>query len=125
MIAASGGRVIVVGAGPVGLGAVLELARCGVRSVLIEKHDGISWHPKTRNFNTRTMEIARGWGAAVYQRLRAIDTPPGWKSPERRLEARLVRARPRRVAVGGDVRGRTARRKGSPASRCRTRSTCR
>ena len=29
------------------------------------------------------MEIARGWGRAVYQRLRGIDTPPGWKSPIR------------------------------------------
>jgi len=79
------GRVIIVGAGPVGLGAALELARCGVRSVLVEKHDGTSWHPKTRNFNTRTMEIARGWGPAVYKRLRSIDTPPGWKSPIRFL----------------------------------------
>jgi putative polyketide hydroxylase len=78
-------RVIIVGAGPVGLGAALELARCGVRSVLIEKHDTTSWHPKTRNFNTRTMEIARGWGPAVYKRLRSIDTPPGWKSPIRFL----------------------------------------
>lgn len=79
------GRVIIVGAGPVGLGAALELARCGVRSMLIEKHDTTSWHPKTRNLNTRTMEIARGWGPAVYKRLRSIDTPPGWKSPIRFL----------------------------------------
>src|SRR5215470_6940598 len=79
------GRVIIVGAGPVGLGAALELARCGVRSVLVEKHDTTSWHPKTRNFNTRTMEIARGWGSALYKRLRSIDTPPGWKSPIRFL----------------------------------------
>jgi len=76
-------RILILGAGPVGLGAALELARCGVRSVLIEKHEATSWHPKTRNFNTRTMEIARGWGRAVYERLRAIDTPPGWKSPIR------------------------------------------
>jgi 2-polyprenyl-6-methoxyphenol hydroxylase-like FAD-dependent oxidoreductase len=81
------GRVIVVGAGPVGLGAALELARCGVPSVLIEKHDTTSWHPKTRNFNTRTMEIARGWGPTVYKRLRSIDTPPGWKSPIRFLRS--------------------------------------
>jgi 2-polyprenyl-6-methoxyphenol hydroxylase-like FAD-dependent oxidoreductase len=77
--------VIVVGGGPVGLGAALELARCGVPSVLIEKHETTSWHPKTRNFNTRTMEIAKGWGSAVYQRFRSIDTPPGWKSPIRFL----------------------------------------
>src|SRR4029453_14978236 len=79
------GRVIIVGAGPVGLGAALELARCGVRSVLIEKHHTTWWPPKTRNFNTRTMEIARAWGPAVYERLRSIDTPPGWKSPIRFL----------------------------------------
>jgi putative polyketide hydroxylase len=78
-------QVLILGAGPVGLGAALELARFGVRSVLIEKHEATSWHPKTRNFNTRTMEIARGWGPAVYKRLRSIDAPDGWKSPIRFL----------------------------------------
>lgn len=75
--------VVIVGAGPVGLGTALELARFGVRSVVVERHGSISWHPKTRNINTRTMEIARGWGPTVYQRLRGIDAPPGWKSPIR------------------------------------------
>jgi hypothetical protein len=74
------------------LGAALELARFGVPSILIEKHDGTSWHPKTRNFNTRTMEIARGWGPAVYKRLRSIDTPPGWKSPIRFLASATARS---------------------------------
>jgi 2-polyprenyl-6-methoxyphenol hydroxylase-like FAD-dependent oxidoreductase len=78
-------RIIILGAGPVGLGAALELARFGVPSVVIEKHAGTSFHPKTRNFCTRTMEIVRGWGRPVYERLRAIDTPPGWKTPIRFL----------------------------------------
>jgi putative polyketide hydroxylase len=78
--------VIVVGGGPVGLGAALELARFNIPSVVIERHDSTSWHPKARNLNARTMEIARGWGSAVYQRLRGIDTPPGWKSPMRYLD---------------------------------------
>ncbi|MBL8555592.1 MAG: FAD-dependent monooxygenase [Phenylobacterium sp.] len=77
--------VLILGAGPVGLGAALELARFGVRSIVLEKHAGTSFHPKTRNFNTRTMEIARGWGRAAYGRLRGIDTPEGWKSPIRFL----------------------------------------
>ena len=75
--------VIVLGAGPVGLGAALELARCGIRSILIERNDRTSWHPKTRNFNTRTMEIARGWGREIYDELRKLDLPPKWKSPIR------------------------------------------
>jgi len=78
--------VIVVGAGPVGLGATLELARCGVRSILIERNERTSWHPKTRNFNTRTMEIARGWGREIYDELSGLDLPPNWKSPIRFLD---------------------------------------
>ena len=75
------GPIIIIGGGPVGLAAALELARFNIRSVLVEQRDTTSWHPKTRNMNTRTMEIARGWGRSVYERLRGIDTPDGWKSP--------------------------------------------
>ena len=75
--------VIVLGAGPVGLGAALELARCRVPSILIERNETTSWHPKTRNFNTRTMEIARGWGREIYDELRELDLPREWKSPIR------------------------------------------
>lgn len=80
-------RIIILGAGPVGLGAALELARFGVPSIVIEKHPSTSWHPKTRNFCTRTMEVAMGWGRPVYERLRSIDTPDGWKTPIRFMES--------------------------------------
>ena len=79
--------VIIVGGGPVGLAAALELARLDIPSVVLEQHDSTSRHPKTRYFNTRTMEIARGWGPVIYPRLRGIDTPPGWKNPIRFLDA--------------------------------------
>jgi putative polyketide hydroxylase len=79
--------VLIIGAGPVGLAAGLELARFRVPSVIIEQRDSTSWHPKTRNINTRTMEITRGWGRHVYERLRGIDTPDGWKSPIRFLRS--------------------------------------
>lgn len=70
--------VIIVGGGPVGLAAALELARFGVRSVLVERHDSTTWHPKARNLNTRTMEIARGWGSDVHDALVAVNLPPEW-----------------------------------------------
>jgi putative polyketide hydroxylase len=92
--------VIIVGGGPVGLAAALELARFSVPSVVVERHDSTSWHPKARNLNARTMEIARGWGSAVYQRLRGIDTPPGWKSPMRYLDT-IVGQQVGQIETGG------------------------
>jgi 2-polyprenyl-6-methoxyphenol hydroxylase-like FAD-dependent oxidoreductase len=70
--------VLIVGGGPVGLAMALELARCGVRSLLVERHDTTTRHPKARNLNTRTMEVARGWGPAVHDALVGVNLPPGW-----------------------------------------------
>src|SRR5215470_7436764 len=72
--------VVIVGGGPVGLAAALELARYGVRSLLVERHESTTWHPKARNLNTRTMEIARGWGRTAHQELKSVNLPPGWTS---------------------------------------------
>lgn len=72
--------MVIVGGGPVGLAAALELSRYGVRSLLLERHDSTTWHPKARNLNTRTMEIARGWGRAVHDELASVNLPPAWTS---------------------------------------------
>ena len=70
--------VLIVGGGPVGLATALELARHGVRSLLVERHDTTTRHPKTRNLNTRTMEIVHGWGSTVYDEIVGVNLPPGW-----------------------------------------------
>jgi 2-polyprenyl-6-methoxyphenol hydroxylase-like FAD-dependent oxidoreductase len=71
---------LIVGGGPVGLAAALETSRYGVQSLLVERHDSTTWHPKARNLNTRTMEIARKWGSTVHDELAAVNLPPGWTS---------------------------------------------
>src|ERR1051325_2832995 len=72
--------VVIVGGGPVGLVAALELARHGIRSLLVERHDSTTWHPKARNLNTRTMERARGGGAGFHDGLVAVTLPRPWTS---------------------------------------------
>lgn len=55
-------EVLIVGGGPVGLSASIDLSRHGVTSLLVEKHAGTSIFPKARLISTRTMEIFRSWG---------------------------------------------------------------
>ncbi|MEU8265868.1 FAD-dependent monooxygenase [Sphaerisporangium sp. NPDC049002] len=55
-------EVLIVGGGPVGLSASIELSRHGISSLLVEKHPGTSIFPKARLISTRTMELFRAWG---------------------------------------------------------------
>jgi putative polyketide hydroxylase len=56
--------VLIAGAGVTGLSASLFLAQQGVRSLVIERHDGTNILPRARGVNGRTMELMRELGLA-------------------------------------------------------------
>ncbi len=67
--------VLVVGGGPVGLALGLDLARRGVRFLLVEAGDGRIAHPKVSTVGPRAMELFRRWGVA--DAIRDAGWPPG------------------------------------------------
>jgi putative polyketide hydroxylase len=54
--------VIIVGAGPAGLSLALNLARLGMRSMIVEKRPDRGNHPRAHYVNTRTAELFHIWG---------------------------------------------------------------
>ena len=54
--------VLIIGGGIVGLSASLCLSHHGIHSLVIERHNGTSIHPRARSVNARTMEIYRVLG---------------------------------------------------------------
>jgi 2-polyprenyl-6-methoxyphenol hydroxylase-like FAD-dependent oxidoreductase len=56
--------VLIVGAGPVGLGLAIELGRSGIACTVIERRDGSVGVPKASNLSIRHMELNRRWGIA-------------------------------------------------------------
>jgi putative polyketide hydroxylase len=54
--------VLIVGAGGAGLSLSLLLQQQGIASVLIERRPDVSWFPRARNLNFRTLEVFRGLG---------------------------------------------------------------
>lgn len=64
--------VLIVGGGPCGLAAAIALGRCGVKTLLVEKHSTTSYHPRGHVVNARTMEILRTWGLEELVRARGI-----------------------------------------------------
>ena len=64
--------VLVVGGGPVGLAAAIELAWRGIDCLLVERRDGSIGHPKMNQVSVRTMEICRRWGVARAVREQSI-----------------------------------------------------
>jgi putative polyketide hydroxylase len=54
--------VLIVGAGGAGLSLSLLLRQQGIASVLVERRPDVSWFPRARNLNFRTLEVFRGLG---------------------------------------------------------------
>lgn len=54
--------VLIVGAGGAGLTLSLLLHQQGIASVLVERRPDVSWVPRARNLNFRTLEVLRGLG---------------------------------------------------------------
>ncbi len=66
--------VLIVGAGPVGLGLAADLGSRGVDCIVVEQGDGGIFHPRANTINSRTMEFCRRWGIA--DKVRNSGTPP-------------------------------------------------
>ena len=67
-------QVVIVGAGPVGLGLAIELGQRGIRCTLVERYSQPQQIPKGQNLTQRTMEHFYFWGAE--KALRAARTIP-------------------------------------------------
>lgn len=69
-----GDPIVIVGAGPVGLTLALDLAKRGVRSIVLESRDAEApAHPKCNTVSARSMEIFRSLG--VSQKVRKTGLP--------------------------------------------------
>lgn len=68
--------VLIVGGGPVGLAASILLSRHGVRSLLIERNQTTSQHPKATVLNARSMELFRQWGIEAQVRAQGVPQEP-------------------------------------------------
>src|SRR3954447_23254600 len=65
--------VLVVGAGPAGLAAAIELTRHDIPSLLIERRTRLSSHPRATVLSLRSMEIVRAWGLEADVRARSVE----------------------------------------------------
>jgi 2-polyprenyl-6-methoxyphenol hydroxylase-like FAD-dependent oxidoreductase len=71
-------QIVIVGGGPVGLSAALELAHHGIRSLVLERRDHVTMlRPRAKTVSPRTMEHLRRWGLAETLRERA-PLPVSW-----------------------------------------------
>ena len=64
--------VLVVGAGPAGLAAAIELARHDIPCLLVERRAALSSHPRATALSLRSMEHVRAWGLEDAVRARSV-----------------------------------------------------
>jgi putative polyketide hydroxylase len=88
--------VLIVGAGPAGLAAAIELARHDVPSLLVERRFQLSSHPRATTLSLRSMELVRAWGLEAAVRARSADVD--WRMLETETLAGAKAGTP--IAVG-------------------------
>ena len=64
MTAPHSGRVLIVGSGPAGLAAAIELGGRGIPCTILEKETRTGYAPRAKTTHTRTREHLRRWGIA-------------------------------------------------------------
>ena len=57
-------KVLIVGAGPVGLALAIELGQRGIACLVIERNERVGYAPRAKTTNVRTREHFRRWGIA-------------------------------------------------------------
>src|SRR3954454_23162841 len=57
-------EVLIIGAGPAGLAAGIELGHRGGSCLVVEQHDRVGIAPRAKTTNVRTREHLRRWGIA-------------------------------------------------------------
>lgn len=67
--------VLIIGAGPSGMVSALCLAQTGIRTIVVERAQGLSTHPKAHEVNGRSIEILNGLGFTKDE-LKAEASPP-------------------------------------------------
>lgn len=91
-------QVLIVGGGPSGMTAALALAKCGVRSIVLEKRAGIGRHPKAHEVSARTLEILTQLGIP-FRELEAEASPH--EDASRILFCRTLHEEIGRIDLGG------------------------
>src|SRR5919108_5371367 len=88
--------VLVVGAGPAGLAAAIELTRHDIPTLLVERRCELSSHPRATTLSLRSMELVRAWGLEARVRERSTDVD--WRMLETETLANAAAGTP--IAVG-------------------------